>query len=79
MRKKYTQEELVHKVLTSQNVELKSIYPAEGIYLDPKKNPRALCGFVINDKFFADKYSGEIFDIDDPYLTDVENMDEFDF
>lgn len=79
MKRKFTQEELVQKVLTSNKIELKGIYPAEGLYLDPQKEPRALCGFVINDEFFADEYSGEVFKLDDPYLTDVENMDEFDF
>lgn len=79
MRKIYTQEELVQKVLTSKKVELRSIYPAEGLYLDPKKDTRAVSGFVINDKYFADEYSGDVFDMSDPYLTDVENQDDFDF
>ena len=79
MRKVYTQEELVHKVLSSNKIELKGIYPAEGLYLDPQKEPRAVCGFVINDEFFADKYSGDVFCLSDPYLADVENMDDFDY
>ena len=79
MRKKYTQEELVQKVLDSKKIELKNVYPAEGLYLDPAKEARAICGFVINDEYFADKYSGDIFNMDDPYITDVENMDDFDF
>ncbi len=38
-----------------------------------------LSGYVINEKYLVDEYSGEIFSVDDPYLTDLENMDEFDF
>ncbi|MBQ2810946.1 MAG: hypothetical protein IJF12_02130 [Alphaproteobacteria bacterium] len=79
MRKLYTKEELVQKVLSSQKIELQDIYPSEGLYLHPDKEPRAVYGYVINNLFFADKYSGDIFSIDDPYLTDIENMDEFDF
>ena len=79
MKKIYTDEELIQSVLTSKKVELRNVYPAEGLYLDPKKETRVVSGVVVNDKYLADKYSGEIFSLDDPYLADVENQDEFDF
>ena len=79
MRKVYSNEELIQRVLTSKQIEFKSVYPAEGLYLDPRKPARAVCGVVVNDEFLADKYSGDIFSLDNPYLTDVENQDEFDF
>ena len=79
MRKVYSNEELIQIVLTSKQVELKNFYPAEGLYLDPDKPPRAVAGVVVNDEYLADKYSGDIFSLDHPYLTDVGNLDEFDF
>ncbi|MBQ8869756.1 MAG: hypothetical protein IJ019_00080 [Alphaproteobacteria bacterium] len=79
MKKVYSDEELIQKVLASKQVELKEVYPAEGLYLDPAKEPRVVSGVVVNNEFLADKYSGDIFSLDNPYLTDVENQDEFDF
>ena len=79
MKKVLSDEELIQSVLASKQIELKEVYPAEGLYLDPQKEPRVVCGVVVNDKYLADKYSGEIFSLDDPYLADVENQDEFDF
>lgn len=77
--KKYTKEELIQHVLTSKRVELGNVYPAEGLYLYPGEEVKTVSGFVINDKYFADEYTKEIFDVDDPYLTDLENLDEFDY
>lgn len=72
-------EELIQKVLTSKEVELESIYPASALYIPPERRMIPLSGYVINEKYLVDEYSGEIFSVDDPYLTDLENMDEFDF
>lgn len=79
MREVLSKEELIRIVLTSKNAELENIYPACATYLPKGSNVRHLAGYVINDKYLADEYSGEIFSVDDPYLTDLENMEEFDF
>jgi hypothetical protein len=79
MKKIYTKEELIQIVLTSKQVKLESIYPATALYIISGKNILPLAGFVINETYLADKYSGDVFNVDDPNLTDLANLEEFDF
>ena len=79
MRKIYSKEELVQMVLTSKKITLKSIYPATALYITTGGSFVPLSGFVINEQYLADKYSGNIYSTDDPNLTDLDNLDEFDF
>ncbi len=71
---KYSKEQLLDKVREKYHVEPEKVYNATGLYL--KNGFRALFGYVVNDTYFADELSGDIYPVCD--VSQLDNVDEYD-
>lgn len=67
-------KDLIKRVCEIYHITPKRVYNATGLYL--KEGFRVLCGYVINDTYFIDRTSQDIYPVSD--ISQLDNVDEYD-
>ena len=66
-------EILIKGVCDRYNITAQNVYPATGLYL--KDGLRAVFGYVVNNKYFVDENSADIYDVAD--ISQLDNVEEY--